>query len=787
MTSTAETASSVSLTSKRPRAQRPPWLRVVGFAAGTAAVTALYTLAPVSTASAQAAPSTPVSTPNDLQHAEAIIKPSVVFIQTKWTGYLMDATYGDLDVAAILGGPDGSAGKFAVTTTSSGWVANSDGYVVAAGHAVDDGPGRYGGSGLIIQAAVDKLARIADSQGTPLSLSTINSILDYGYANWKVEGLDSGSPPDRIVKVFPTQAAFGIVVSKPLTANVISVRPFKRGDVALLKVTSETPLPALELAPGPSPSVGAAIIAAGYPGSVSGSVDPSSEPSMKDGTVSGQHTVAGVPFTEISAAVSGGTSGAAVGDMQGRVVGTVSWQPGQETQAFNFMTATSTVRDILTSNGVPNTLSPADRAYRVGLTDYFAGRYHKAAKDFDQVLALEPDHAQAQAYRRLAITNFPKETLPKPKASGSGFPVPLLIGVGLLVLGLVVSGLLLVRGRRRRRATATEVVNGSGGRQFTVFAPAEPAQLATYSPDVGPAALLPPPVEQVQVPEQPAQEQPATTVVPAQQPDGQRHEDALRCFMTYARKDKPLVIQLRAGLQRLGYTAWMDGELGGGRKWWDEILRQIRLCDAIIVVVSPALLESQASTLEREYARRLGKTILPVAVRPVRPELLPPDLAAVQMVDYSDPSAVAAFELADALAHLPASPDLPEPLPDPPTVPLSYLSDLTARVHAPSLTLDEQLALVSRLRSVIGKETEHQPAMDLLHTLQRRDDLYHEPAREIASIVTAEHAAKTEALKADSMAEAPSSAEAPSIVEAPPAHAGPYIESVARTDGPVTA
>jgi hypothetical protein len=238
-----------------------------------------------------------VSTPNNLQQAEAIIKPSVVFVQTTWTGYLVDASYGDVNVASILSGSDGSgsAPKFTVTTTSSGWVANSDGYVVAAGHAVDDQPGRYGGSGLIIQAAVDKLAEVMNSSGTPLSPSDINSILDYGYANWKVEGLDSGSPPDRVVTIFPTQAAFGIVASKPLTANVVSVRSFKRGDVALLKVTSETPLPALELAPGPSPSEGTAIIAAGYPGSVSETVDPGSEPSMKDGTVSGQHTVAGVP------------------------------------------------------------------------------------------------------------------------------------------------------------------------------------------------------------------------------------------------------------------------------------------------------------------------------------------------------------------------------------------------------------------------------------------------------------------------------------------------------------
>jgi hypothetical protein len=156
----------------------------------------------------------------------------------------------------------------------------------------------------------------------------------------------------------------------------------------------------------------------------------------------------------------------------------------------------------------------------------------------------------------------------------------------------------------------------------------------------------------------------------------------------------------------------------------------------------------------------LGKAILPVCVRPVRPELMPPDIAAVQIVDYTEPGATAAFELADALGHLPASPDLPEPLPDAPVVPLSYLSDLTARVRRPSLTLDEQLALVSRLRSALGKETEHQPAMELLLTLRRREDLYHEPAREIVSILTAEQVATEEALKADSIAEAPAIAEA---------------------------
>ncbi|MGZ4650642.1 MAG: TIR domain-containing protein [Kineosporiaceae bacterium] len=744
-----------------PRARRSRRARLAACAAG-AAVVGLLTVAPAYGAPARA------STTEDLQYAEAVLKPSVVFVQTVWTGYLVDAPFNDVDVGAILSGPNTSAPKFSVVTTASAWVANADGYIVTAGHAVDDQPGRYGGRALIVQAAVDKLAGLEEANGTPLSSALINRILDYGYANWKVEGLDSGSPPDRVVTVYPTQAAFGITATKPLTASVVSVRGFSQGDVALLKVTSDTPLPALELAPGPAPATGTPIVTAGYPGPVSENVDPSSEPSMKDGTVSGQQTVGGVPFIEMSAATAPGSSGAAVANQQGQVVGTVSWQPGRETQAFNFMTATSTVHDILASNGVSNALSPTDRTYRAGLTDYFAGRYHAAAQDFDQVLALEPGHAQAQAYKRLAIIDFPKEKVqPAPTAGGSPWRTPLLVGVGLLVVGLLAAGLLISRRQRRGSAVTTLTPGPHGG--YRVIPALESPEFAGSPGFAGSATPLPgadaptpsdPRVEDTGVPAASA-----VTVLPAQRTDAEKREGGLRLFVTYAREDRPLVEQLRAGLQRLRHEVWVDDRLSGGNLWWDQILLQLRQCDAIVVAVSPALLESQASTLEREYAGRLGKPVLPVCVRPVRPELTPPDLAAVQMVDYTEPDATAAFELADALTHLPSAPELPEPLPEPPLVPLSYLSDLTARVRAPSLSLDEQLALVSRLRSALGKDAEHQPAMELLLILQRREDLYHEPAREIAVIVAADQTSHAEPVHAEPVHAEP--------VHAEPVHAGP--------------
>jgi hypothetical protein len=206
-------------------------------------------------------------------------------------------------------------------------------------------------------------------------------------------------------------------------------------------------------------------------------------------------------------------------------------------------------------------------------------------------------------------------------------------------------------------------------------------------------------------------------------------------FITYARADRERVQRLGAGLRRLSHEVWIDDRLSVGQKWWDEILRQIRLADVVVVAVSPALLESRASTAERGYAQRLGKPFLPVLVRPVSTRLLPLDLADIQIVDYSDPGPDAAFELADALMRIPASTALPHPLPSPPPVPFSYMTDLTEKVHGPSLTLDEQMAVAARLRTALGKEADRPAALELLRSFANRDDLYSGTAKELDELL----------------------------------------------------
>ena len=58
----------------------------------------------------------------------------------------------------------------------------------------------------------------------------------------------------------------------------------------------------------------------------------------------------------------------------------------------------------------------------------------------------------------------------------------------------------------------------------------------------------------------------------------------------------------------------IDSQLHGGEDWWAGILERIRSCDVFLSVVSQSSLDSEACRIEREYARQIDRTIIPVAL-----------------------------------------------------------------------------------------------------------------------------------------------------------------------------
>jgi hypothetical protein len=212
----------------------------------------------------------------------------------------------------------------------------------------------------------------------------------------------------------------------------------------------------------------------------------------------------------------------------------------------------------------------------------------------------------------------------------------------------------------------------------------------------------------------------------------------LHLFLSYARVDADSLRSVEEGLETLHHNVWFDKKLDGGQDWWDQILAQIRECDAIIVVVSPALLESDAATKEREYARSLRKPLLPVQVVPVLADLLPEDIAPLHIIDYTKLGPMTGFQLAAALVALQPAPPLPDPLPPTPVAPRSRLSELAKRLSSKQLSLEDQLAVVAGLRVSFDHAREQAAAVQLLQTLRRRQDLYYATWRELDELMQRE-------------------------------------------------
>ncbi len=209
-------------------------------------------------------------------------------------------------------------------------------------------------------------------------------------------------------------------------------------------------------------------------------------------------------------------------------------------------------------------------------------------------------------------------------------------------------------------------------------------------------------------------------------------------FISYSRDNKEVVNTLAADFAELGYNTWIDKELSGGQAWWTRILEQIRACDLFVISVSPHSLDSYACKLEWLYAHSLNKNILPVMVADgVSTNLLPKELSIIQYVDYRKQDKKAAFDLNKALSNLPGPWPLPDPLPDEPEVPVSYLGDLRTRIEARNkLGFEEQSAILLELKQGLSNQEDIDDIHELIRRFRKRDDLLAKIEREIDSLKT---------------------------------------------------
>jgi hypothetical protein len=145
-----------------------------------------------------------------------------------------------------------------------------------------------------------------------------------------------------------------------------------------------------------------------------------------------------------------------------------------------------------------------------------------------------------------------------------------------------------------------------------------------------------------------------------------------KIFISYDRASKDVVEQLVQDLTDDDVDIWFDQHLTGGQGWWNNILSEIRECEIFVAALTPDFLESKACQRELKYATDLQRILLPVRLSDkISADSLPSYLSELQWADYSLRSVDTFRSWQRALRRLPKAARLPDPLPDPPPVPLS--------------------------------------------------------------------------------------------------------------------
>jgi serine protease Do len=238
----------------------------------------------------------------------------------------------------------------------SGFIVNPDGYVVTAGHCLDDG--MDGAQGAAIERVVDQLVA-AGTVPSDQHDSLINDVM-VGNVRWRVEGELANSRPDHKVSV--VAGGGNVKLSSKTTANnaaparLVQEPNKDHGDVALLKI-DKTGLSSILLSSSDDIEVGEELVSVGY--TASDSLDGQRLALIsRNGKINAQRPKGpnNRSYYETSARLTPGMSGGPTVNLQGEVVGLASFR----NEDANYIVPSSIIQELLSRSEVHNELGRVD-------------------------------------------------------------------------------------------------------------------------------------------------------------------------------------------------------------------------------------------------------------------------------------------------------------------------------------------------------------------------------------------------------------------------------------------
>jgi DNA-binding LytR/AlgR family response regulator len=122
-----------------------------------------------------------------------------------------------------------------------------------------------------------------------------------------------------------------------------------------------------------------------------------------------------------------------------------------------------------------------------------------------------------------------------------------------------------------------------------------------------------------------------------------------RVFISYSRADLPFVSRLTQDLRACGVDFWLDMEkISAGEDWTDAVWDGLKACDLMLLVISPASMDSREVASEWKYYLNNQKPILPLLAAPTAHVHY--QVSALQYVDFfAAPYETALAQLMDEL------------------------------------------------------------------------------------------------------------------------------------------
>ncbi|MEU4676175.1 hypothetical protein [Micromonospora sp. NPDC023737] len=360
------------------------------------------------------------------EHALAVAAPSLVFIEAVFTGYVRDAATNAL-----------------VHPTPVTFIRRCSGFLVSSsGHAVTSGSCVAPAEDHARWIALDTLARSL-VQEKKLPSGGVDNYIRTTLPKVRFTGAEPGTEPLSEVYGQLNNAKGNVSKAPAIPAEVVRSMPAEDGGTTLIKLAQDN-LPAVELNRSASLDQDASLFILGFRTTDTVFRNAVYRPQSKKVTVTGTSRLGSVSMHRINGDLGTVSHGGIALDPSGRVAGVIAQDQALPDKANRAVVPASTIGALLDEAGVGNTLGDTDKLYRSGLDAYFGGDLSVAVTQLEKAATAAPANVLAQAYRQNAAE---RERLDSAQGDRSGLVLPLLVGSGVLLIGLVIMAVLLVRRR----------------------------------------------------------------------------------------------------------------------------------------------------------------------------------------------------------------------------------------------------------------------------------------------------------------------------------------------------